>query len=84
MTPTEDRDVVIAAPVRTPIGRFGGDLSSLGAAAMGAMAGRESLQRAGVDAGSQGSGEGEHLHDGAGLVGLRQRHGDTVGRVLRA
>ena len=50
MTSTEDRDVVIAAPVRTPIGRFGGGLSSLGAAAMGAMAGRESLQRAGVDA----------------------------------
>jgi len=50
MPQPEDRDVVIAAPVRTPIGRFGGALASLGAAALGAAAGKESLRRAGVEA----------------------------------
>ena len=43
------RDVVIAGAVRTPIGRFGGGLSSLTAADLGAMVGGEALRRAGVD-----------------------------------
>ncbi len=44
------RDVVVAAPVRTPIGRFGGALQSLSAAQLGAAAARETLARAGVEA----------------------------------
>jgi acetyl-CoA C-acetyltransferase len=42
------REVVVVAPVRTPIGRFGGALQSLSAAQLGAAAARESLARAGV------------------------------------
>jgi acetyl-CoA C-acetyltransferase len=42
------REVLIAAAVRTPIGRFGGSLSSVTAADLGAAAGRETLSRAGV------------------------------------
>lgn len=41
-------DVVIAGAVRTPIGKFGGALSGLDAAGMGAAAARESLVRAGI------------------------------------
>jgi len=42
------REVVIAAAVRTPIGRFGGALSTVTSADLGAAAGRETLARAGV------------------------------------
>jgi len=42
------RDVVVAGAVRTPIGRFGGALSSLTPAQLGAAAAREALRRAGV------------------------------------
>jgi len=42
------RDVVVAGVVRTPIGRFGGALSSLTPAQLGAAAAREALRRAGV------------------------------------
>lgn len=42
------REVVIAAAVRTPIGRFGGALSTVPAADLGAAAGREVLSRARV------------------------------------
>jgi acetyl-CoA C-acetyltransferase len=42
------REVVIAAAVRTPIGRFGGALSTVTAADLGAAAGREVLSRARV------------------------------------
>jgi acetyl-CoA C-acetyltransferase len=42
------RDVVVTGAVRTPIGRFGGALSGLTAAELGAAAGREALARAGV------------------------------------
>jgi acetyl-CoA C-acetyltransferase len=42
------REVVVAGPVRTPIGRFGGALSSLTAAQLGAAAAREALRRAGI------------------------------------
>jgi acetyl-CoA C-acetyltransferase len=41
-------DIVVAGPVRTPIGRFGGGLSSLSAAALGAVAAAEALARSGV------------------------------------
>jgi acetyl-CoA C-acetyltransferase len=42
------RDVVVAGAVRTPIGQFGGALSALTAAQLGAAAAREALGRAGV------------------------------------
>ena len=41
-------EIVIAGAVRTPIGRFGGGLSRLTAAQLGAAAAREALSRAGV------------------------------------
>lgn len=43
------REAVIVGAARTPIGRFMGSLSSLSAAALGAIAVREAVQRAGVD-----------------------------------
>jgi acetyl-CoA C-acetyltransferase len=42
------REVVVAGAVRTPIGRFGGGLSGLSAAELGAAAATEALARAGV------------------------------------
>lgn len=42
------REVVVAGAVRTPIGRFGGALSSLTPAQLGAAAAREALRRAGI------------------------------------
>ena len=42
------QDVVVAGAVRTPIGRFGGSLSELTPAQLGAAAAREALSRAGV------------------------------------
>jgi len=44
-----DNDIVLAAPVRTPIGKFGGVLSSLTAADLGTAAATAALQRAGLD-----------------------------------
>ncbi|HEY2944810.1 MAG TPA: thiolase family protein [Vicinamibacteria bacterium] len=41
-------DVVVAGAVRTPIGRFGGALSALTPAQLGAAAAQEALRRAGV------------------------------------
>ena len=41
-------EMFIAAPVRTPIGRFGGGLAALPAADLGAAAAREAIRRAGV------------------------------------
>src|SRR4029077_5174445 len=41
--------IFLAAPVRTPIGRFGGGLASLTGAALGGVAARESIRRAGID-----------------------------------
>ena len=41
-------EVVVAGAVRTPIGRFGGGLSRLTAAELGAAAAREALSRAGI------------------------------------
>jgi acetyl-CoA C-acetyltransferase len=42
--------VVLAAPVRTPIGKFGGALAPLSAADLGTAAARACLERAGLDA----------------------------------
>jgi acetyl-CoA C-acetyltransferase len=44
-------EIVLAAPVRTPIGRFGGALSPLSAAELGAAAAVASLDRAGCPPG---------------------------------
>ncbi len=41
-------EIFIAAPVRTPIGRYGGGLASLSAAELGGFAARESIRRAGL------------------------------------
>jgi acetyl-CoA C-acetyltransferase len=43
-----DDDVVLAAPVRTPIGKFGGALASLSAADLGTAAAAAALSRAGL------------------------------------
>jgi acetyl-CoA C-acetyltransferase len=42
--------IVLASPVRTPIGKFGGALASLSAADLGTEAARACLSRAGLDA----------------------------------
>jgi acetyl-CoA C-acetyltransferase len=42
------REVVVAGAVRTPIGKFGGALSSLTAAELGAAAAAEAMRRAGL------------------------------------
>ena len=41
--------IYLAAPVRTPIGKFGGGLASLSAADLGTHAGEACLERAGLD-----------------------------------
>mgnify|MGYP003111730964 CR=1 FL=1 len=41
-------NVVLCAPVRTPIGTYGGSLKSVPATELGALAIRESLARAGL------------------------------------
>jgi len=43
------RDAVIAGAARTPIGKFGGALSSLSAPQLGAIAVRAAVERAGID-----------------------------------
>jgi acetyl-CoA C-acetyltransferase len=45
-----DSDIVLAAPVRTPIGKFGGALASRSAADLGTVAARSALERANLDA----------------------------------
>src|ERR1700685_4637668 len=42
-------DVVIVSAVRTPIGKFQGSLSNLGAPQLGAIVVREAIRRAGID-----------------------------------
>jgi len=49
--PKKDDDIVLAAPVRTPIGRFGGVLAPLTAADLGTAAAKAALERAGLDPG---------------------------------
>jgi acetyl-CoA C-acetyltransferase len=46
---TDRASIVLAAPVRTPIGRFGGALAPLSAAELGTAAARACLERTGVD-----------------------------------
>src|SRR5262245_13457489 len=41
--------ILLASPVRTPIGRFGGGLASLSAAELGGFAAREAIRRARID-----------------------------------
>lgn len=48
MTESPSRRVAILSAVRTPIGRFGGSLRSLPAPALGTIAARAALERAGV------------------------------------
>ena len=48
MTTLNDRDVVIVAAARTPIGRFGGALAGIPAPELGAIAIRAAVERAGV------------------------------------
>src|ERR1700704_2193933 len=47
-TAMSDRQIVLAAPVRTPIGTFGGSLKDTPAPALGAAAIRETLRRSGL------------------------------------
>src|SRR5215510_12638354 len=49
------REIVLLKPVRTPIGAFNGSLKSVAAADLGAVVVRETLKRAGIDAGQIGS-----------------------------
>lgn len=49
MAETRDNDIVLASPVRTPIGKFMGILSPLSAADLGTAAATAALQRAGLD-----------------------------------
>ncbi|MGF6767907.1 acetyl-CoA C-acetyltransferase [Paraburkholderia sp. GAS199] len=49
------REVIIASPVRTPIGAFGGALKDIPAVQLGSAVVRETLRRAGVDAGELSS-----------------------------
>ncbi|HVG08270.1 MAG TPA: thiolase family protein [Thermoanaerobaculia bacterium] len=44
-----DNDIVLAAPVRTPIGKFLGGLSSLTAPDLGTAAAKAAMERAGLD-----------------------------------
>lgn len=43
------REIVIAYPVRTPIGAFGGSLKDVPATELGSIAIRETLKRSGLD-----------------------------------
>jgi len=45
-----ERDAVIVSAVRTPLGSFGGSLSSTGATDLGALVMREAVRRAGIKA----------------------------------
>jgi acetyl-CoA C-acetyltransferase len=49
MAEKQDNDIVLAAPVRTPIGKFGGVLAPLTAADLGTAAAKGALERAGLD-----------------------------------
>lgn len=52
---TNQREVVICNPVRTPIGAFGGALKEVPATELGAIAVRETLHRSRLDAAALGS-----------------------------
>lgn len=46
-----DKNIFLCAPVRTPIGKFGGQLSSLTAPELGTIAAKECIKRAGIEPG---------------------------------
>lgn len=48
--PKLEKDVYLVAAVRTPIGKFGGGLSSLTAAQLGIASARATIERSGIDA----------------------------------
>jgi acetyl-CoA C-acetyltransferase len=48
--PSSDRDPVIVSAARTPVGKFLGGLAALPATRLGAIAVREAVKRAGIDA----------------------------------
>lgn len=50
LIPKSDRDPVIVSAARTPVGKFMGGLASLPATRLGAIAVREAVKRAGIDA----------------------------------
>lgn len=56
MSPMTKPPIYLVAPVRTPIGRFGGALAELSAADLGAAAARACLERAGAGAGGGAAG----------------------------
>ncbi len=70
-------DLLIAAPVRTPSGRFGGGLASMPAAGRGGVAGREAIRRAGVDPARIGY----TIFGNARQAGGRPNPGRQVGRL---
>lgn len=43
------KEIVLAAPVRAPIGKFGGCLSSMSAPQLGMIAAKETMRRAGIE-----------------------------------
>jgi acetyl-CoA C-acetyltransferase len=47
--PMPDREVFVVAPVRTPIGKFGGAFAETPASELGGAAAKESLRRSGLD-----------------------------------
>src|SRR5258708_19499033 len=49
------REIMICSPVRTAIGAFNGSLKTVPASELGGLVVRETLQRAGLDAGAVGS-----------------------------
>ncbi len=48
------KDVVIVSAVRTPVGKFQGAFAEMTAVQLGAIAVREAVKRAGIDAGERG------------------------------
>ena len=75
-SPARD-DVVLIAPVRTPIGKFGGALAPLSAADLGTAAARHALERAGLSAPRAGASanDGGSTAEPAGAVAV---HVDQV------
>ncbi|HRP07742.1 MAG TPA: acetyl-CoA C-acetyltransferase [Gemmatimonadales bacterium] len=83
--PVADANVpVIVSVCRTPVGRFMGGLSTLGAPALGAIAVREAIRRAGIDGGAIDEViMGHVLQGGAGQAPARQAmiHAGVPGSV---
>jgi len=76
---SKDRTPVIVSATRTPVGRYLGGLSTLPATRLGAIAIREAVKRAGVDAGAVNEViMGMVVQGGAGQAPARQAaiHGD--------